>query len=117
MTGRPAPFGFPPSQGRARETARVLAVDDDPHTWCVRNMLSEAGYTSVVTGDPEELELLIEVEKSDLILLDMELSGTDEVELMRRIPQTTDAPVVFRSGEAKTWTLRGPSRWEPTTTS
>ena len=72
-------------------------------------MLSEAGYTSVVTGDPEELELLIEVEKSDLILLDMELSGTDEVELMRRIPKTTDAPVVFLSGEAKTLTLRGPS--------
>ena len=101
----------------ARDRARSGGRRRPSDTWYVRNMLSEAGYTSVVTGDPEELELLIEVEKPDLILLDMELSGTDEVELMRRIPQTTDAPVVFLSGEAKTWTLRGPLRWEPTTTS
>ena len=79
-------------------------------------MLSEAGYTSVVTGDPEELELLIEVEKSDLILLDMELSGTDEVELMRRIPQTADAPVVFLSGRRRPGHCAG-LRWEPTITS
>ena len=67
----------------------------------MRNRLSEAGYTPVVTGDPEELDLFIEVEKPDLILLDMELSGADEVELMRPIPKTTDAPVVFLSGRRR----------------
>ena len=82
--------------------AHVLVVDDDPQIqWYVRNTLSEAGYTPVVTGDPEELDLLIEVEKPDLILLDMKLPGTNKVELMRRMPQITDAPVVFLSGRGE----------------
>ena len=86
----------------AGDSARVLAVDGDPQIlWHVRNTLSEAGCVPVATGDPEESDLLIEVEKPDLILLDMELPGTDEVELMRRIPQITDAPVVLLSGRGE----------------
>ena len=98
--GAPGPGRSPAASRReAGDHARVLAVDDDPQAlWHIRNTLSEAGYTPIVTDDPEELNLLIEVEKPRLILLDMELSGTGGAELMERIPHLTDAPVVFLSG-------------------
>ena len=82
--------------------ARVLAVDADPQMlWYVRTTLSEAGYTPIVTEDPEEVDLLIEVEKPDLVLLDLALPGTDGAEMMKRIPEITAAPVVFLSGRGE----------------
>ena len=83
----------------ARQRTRILAVDDDPQIlWYVRHTLSEAGYTTTVTGDPEQVERLVEVEKPHLILLDLALPGTSGFELMKRIPDITDAPVMFLSG-------------------
>ena len=64
----------------------------------VRNTLSDAGYTPIVTGDPDEVLHLIEVEKPDLILLDLMLPGADGTGLMKPIFQITDAPVIFLSG-------------------
>ena len=41
----------------ARQRTRILAVDDDPQIlWYVRHTLSEAGYATIVTGDPEQVE-------------------------------------------------------------
>ena len=51
-----------------------------------------------MTGDPEQVERLVEVEKPHLILLDLALPGTSGFELMKRIPDITDAPVMFLSG-------------------
>ena len=83
----------------ARQRTRILAIDDDPQIlWYVRHTLSEAGYTTIVTGDPEQVERLVQVEKPHLILLDLALPGTSGLELMKRIPDITDAPVMFLSG-------------------
>ena len=92
--------GSAPSPGpMARGRARVLAVDDEPQVLrLVRNTLSDAGYTPIVTGDPDEALRLIEVEKPDLILLDLMLPGADGIELMKPIFQITNAPVIFLSG-------------------
>ena len=92
--------GSAPSPGpMARGRTRVLAVDDEPQVLrLVRNTLSDAGYTPIVTGDPDEAVRLIEVEKPDLILLDLMLPGADGIELMKPIFQITDAPVIFLSG-------------------
>ena len=92
--------GSAPSPGpMARGRARVLAVDDEPQVLrLVRNTLSDAGYTPIVTGDPDEALRLIKVEKPDLILLDLMLPGADGIELMKPIFQITDAPVIFLSG-------------------
>ena len=92
--------GSAPGPGpMARGRARVLAVDDEPQMLrLVRNTLSDAGYTPIVTGDPDEALRLIKVEKPDLILLDLMLPGTDGIELMKPIFQITDAPVIFLSG-------------------
>ena len=94
------PDPLPADSERApRGRARILAVDDEPQLLrLVRNTLSDAGYTPIVTGDPDEALHLIEQEKPHLVLLDMMLPGTDGIELMRRISEITDAPVIFLAG-------------------
>ena len=78
---------------------RILAMDDDPQILrYVRSVLSRAGYAPIVTGDPGEFEHLLEVEKPDLVLLNLVLPGTDGFELMRSIPNVSEVPVIFISG-------------------
>ena len=90
------------SGGVAPERIRVLVVDDDPQILRhIRSTLSEAGYAPIVTSDPGEVESLIEVRLPHLILLDLTLPGTDGLELMKRIPHITDAPVIFLSGRSE----------------
>ena len=80
------------------ERVRVLAVDDDPQALrYVRDALASAGYTPVVTGDPEEALRLVAEEKPDLVLLDLMLPGTDGIELMKDILGAGDVPVIFVS--------------------
>ena len=95
------PGPLPADSGRAPGgRARILAVDDEPQILrLVRNTLSDAGYTPIVTGDPDEVLHLIEQEKPHLVLLDMMLPGTDGIELMKRITEITDAPVIFLAGQ------------------
>ena len=87
-TGSGTAIGLPPLSGPAArgagERVRVLAVDDDPQALrYVRDALASAGYTPVVTGDPEEALRLVAEEKPDLVLLDLMLPGTDGIELMK----------------------------------
>ena len=87
------------SERAPRGRARILAVDDEPQILRhVRNTLSEAGYTPIVTSNPDEVESLIEMEKPHLVLLDMILPGSDGIELMKRIRENTDVPVIFLAG-------------------
>ncbi len=99
-------IGLPPlSTSAARravvgpgERVRVLAVDDDPQALrYVRDALASAGYTPVVTGDPEEALRLVGEEKPDLVLLDLMLPGTDGIAQMKEILTAGDVPVIFVS--------------------
>ena len=84
------------------ERERILAVDDDPQILrYIRRTLSEAGYTPIVTADPEEMVPLLAAERPHLVLLNLVLPGTDGFELMRRIPHLFDAPVIFLSGRGR----------------
>ena len=91
----------PPSRRRrtkTRERPRILCVDDDPQTLrYVRDALTKADYTPVVTGDPEEVSRLMAEEAPRLVLLDMMLPGRDGMELMKDIREVSDVPVIFLS--------------------
>ena len=77
----------------------MLVLDDDPLMLrFVRDALASVGWTAVATGDPRELEGMIEAERPDLVLLDLVLPGTDGIDLMKRIPELADLPVIFISG-------------------
>ena len=94
----------PPRQGQ--EGTRILVVDDDPLTLrFVRDALSAAGFSPLVTGDPREVPHLVRTKKPQLVLLDLMLPGTDGIDLMDRIPEMADLPVIFISGYGRDETI------------
>ncbi len=93
-----------PRSGLAKTS--VLVVDDDPQTLrYVRDALSAAGYACVVTGNPAELPELLRRHKPGVVLLDLLLPGTDGVEVMERIPELSDLPVIFISAYGRDETI------------
>ena len=87
---------LPPREDRKRP--HILVVDDDPLTLrSVRDALSAAGYSPLVTGNPKDVPHLIRTKKPQLVLLDLVLPGTDGIELMEGLPEMADLPVIFVS--------------------
>ena len=85
-----------PRKTRARTP--ILVVDDDPQMLrYVRDALAAGGYAPLLTGNPEELPGLVRTHRPRLVLLDLRLPGTDGIELMERIPELGDLPVIFIS--------------------
>ena len=94
----------PTLEEAARE--RILVVDDDPHTLrLVRDVLLRAGYTPLVTGNPDELSSLVRSEKPALVLLDLVLPGTDGIVLMEQVRELADLPVIFISAYRRDETI------------
>ena len=84
---------------RSGDKLRVLAVDDEPQILrYVRNTLSEAGYTPIWTDNPTEVIHLLETDQLHLVLLDLVMPRISGFELMRRIRNVSDVPVIFLSG-------------------
>ena len=83
---------------RSSDGTKVLAVDDDPHVLrLLRNLLKDHGYTMSGTDDPGEMMHLLEMEQPSLVLLDLMLPGTSGFELMARVREGADVPVIFLS--------------------
>ncbi|MDE2904754.1 MAG: response regulator, partial [Acidobacteriota bacterium] len=90
----------------ASAQARILVVDDDPHTLRhVRDALTGAGYAVAVTADPSEIAALVRTERPRLVLLDLVLPGPDGIELMRTVPELADLPVLFISAYGRDETV------------
>ncbi|MYC20130.1 MAG: response regulator [Caldilineaceae bacterium SB0662_bin_25] len=80
------------------ERLRILVVDDDLLALrYVRDTLAKAGYTTIVTGDPQEALVLMYEKKPHLALLDLMLPGTDGIDLMKEILEINNVPVIFLS--------------------
>ncbi len=93
----PAPFAAEPGS-ETQERTRILVVDDEPHALrYIRDVLSKSGYDPIVTGEPEDVDRLIEQNEPHLVLLDMMLPGVDGIDLMRDILEKTALPVIFLS--------------------
>ena len=87
------------SRQKARDGKRILVVDDDPQALrYIRNALSEAGFTPIVTPDPKEALLLTAEQRPHLVLLDLVLPDSNGIDLMKDILRMTDVPVLFVSG-------------------
>ena len=100
-SGSPVPTG--PSGG---ERTRVLVLDDDPLMLrFIRDALAAEGWSTLPTGDPRELGRLIELERPDLLVLDLVLPDTDGIQLMQRMPELAELPAIFISGYGNDETL------------
>ena len=85
-------------ESAAEDRKRILAVDDDPQTLrYIGGALSKAGYDPIVTGDPEDVDRLMEEKKPHLVLLDQMLPGVYGIDLMKQIMETAEVPVIFLS--------------------
>ncbi len=99
---RERPWFAPLSRSEAGVGERILVVDDDPHTLTyVRGVLVDAGYSPIVSADPEEVLALIRENGAHLVLLDLMLPGFDGIELMKEILGMVDVPVIFLSAYGK----------------
>ncbi len=93
----PAPPNVRSRPGSA-EQGRILAVDDDPVALRhVRDSLSLAGFSTTVTGDPEEVSRLMVAVQPHLVLLDLMLPRSDGMALMKEILENYEVPVIFLS--------------------
>lgn len=80
----------------------ILVVEDDPQDLgYIRNVLENAGFRPLVTGEPETVKGLIEARNPDLLLLDLLLPGMNGIELMKRLPEKAALPVIFLSAYAR----------------
>ena len=94
------------SSRKGRNQRRILVVDDDPQTLrYVRDALTAAGFSPLVTGDPREVPDLVKAKQPHLILMDLMLPGTDGIELMERLPELADLPVIFISAYGRDETI------------
>jgi DNA-binding response OmpR family regulator len=83
----------------------ILAVDDEPHILkLVSFSLRSQGFEVIEATDGLAAVEMAEVEKPDLILLDVMMPALDGYEACRRIkanPATKDIPVVMLSAKSQ----------------
>ena len=94
------------SPRETRKRTPILVVDDDPQMLrYVRDALAAGGYAPLLTGDPEELPVLVRTHKPRLVLLDLRLPGADGIELMESAAELADLPVIFISAYGRDETI------------
>ena len=80
------------------EQRRILAVDDEPQVLrLLKNILSDHGYETFGTSSPGEMMHILEMEQPHLVLLDLLVPGTSGFELMGRIREVSEVPIIFLS--------------------
>ena len=105
---RPVVQSASPSETTPRPrsgTPRVLVIEDNPlNLKLARNALTRVGYEVTQATDGESALKLLETERPDLILMDIQLPGMDGLEITRQIrsdPRQEGVPIVALSAHAK----------------
>ena len=92
--------------GDADKRVPILAVDDDPRMLnYIREVLTRAGYSAILTGEHRELARIILAQRPRLVLLDLMLPDTDGIELMETVPELAELPVIFISAYGRDETI------------
>lgn len=81
---------------QTHEKSLILYIEDDPSLLkLVRLSLQEEGYTALLAPDGEEGLRLYEKMRPDLILLGLTLPGIQGLNVLRRIRQESDIPIII----------------------
>ena len=82
-----------------QELVRILAVSDSGETArYLRNTLTQAGFTAVITDDSDDVERAIDAQKPRVILLELTQSWDDGLQMLVRVGRISDAPVIVMAG-------------------
>ena len=101
-TPSPDRLSSPDSHGNMSVQATVLAADSDHRVLrLVHSSLLEAGYTPITTSEPADAVHLVKAEKPDLVLLSSTLDAAEGVELIKRVLEVSDIPVIILSDHDK----------------
>lgn len=73
----------------------LIAEDEEPIANLIKMNLRRAGYSCVWAPDGEKAADLMDTEKFDLVLLDVMLPYMDGFEVLRRLRQKSDVPVLM----------------------
>ena len=90
--GRPSP-----TVGPAQRSFRALVVDDEPDLrLIVRTVIerSALGLAVITAQDADEALALVEIERPDVVILDLSMPGIDGYEVCRRLRQASQTKVV-----------------------
>jgi CheY-like chemotaxis protein len=82
----------------------ILMVDDEPDFQTIVHAWLEPRYEHVALANGEELTGALHAGKPDLVILDLNLPGSDGFELCRRVratPGLEEVPVLFLTGSHK----------------
>ena len=80
--------------------ATILIVDDEPDlTRLLAEHLRREGFAPLVAHDAETALRLLEETPCDLAILDIMLPGMDGIDLLRRLRQRHDLPVIMLSAK------------------
>lgn len=79
------------------QTARqILVCDDEPHLReMVAEYLSERGYAVLEASSAADLKTRLETAQPDLIVLDVNMPGTDGLTALRELRATSEVPVIM----------------------
>ncbi|RJF90288.1 response regulator transcription factor [Sphingomonas cavernae] len=79
-------------------TAHILVVESEPTLACaLEATLSYGGFSSAFAATYNEAKTLLNTESFDAVLLDLELSGESRYDLLKRIRETSDGPIIVLS--------------------
>jgi DNA-binding response OmpR family regulator len=90
------------SASRSTLLARVLVIDDEFETVDLLSaILSDSGYEVVSALNGSDGLMLAQIERPDVVLLDLEMPGLAGFDVLRRVRTVRpDLPVIIVSGQA-----------------
>lgn len=75
---------------------KILVIDDKPEmTWLLKRALTEEGYEVEIAHDGQEGLRQTHVFRPDLIVLDVMMPGMGGLDMLRRLRQFSDVPVII----------------------
>jgi two-component system KDP operon response regulator KdpE len=75
---------------------KILVIDDKPEmTWLLKRALTEEGYEVETAHDGQEGLRQTHVFRPDLIVLDIMMPGMGGLDMLRRLRQFSDVPVII----------------------
>lgn len=87
---------------QAARPSKVLVVDDEVAILqTLRYNLEKNGYVVCVAGDGRQALSVVEIEKPDLILLDVMLPSLDGIEVCREIRRRSNVPILMLTAKGQ----------------